>query len=558
VSRWTAASFAGPLTLLEDVAAAATLSVALPRFLARPLTLEEAAAAQQHRLKTRDTSWLSAMRDTVYRHPRSPYRRLLDHAGCELGDLERLVRQEGLEGALRHLYEAGAYLTIEEFKGRRPIVRGSTRFSLARRDLRNPRAATHAFARSGGSRGMGMPVPIDLAFLREQSTNACLMVHARGGGGTWLKANWTVPGGGALIMILIAAGFGRLPSAWFSQLDPDAPTIPARYRASARWVCRLSGLVRRPIPRPRHVPLDDPDPILDWMTDALRQGEVPLLQTFTSSAVRLCEVATERGIDLHGVQFILGGEPVTAARLAPIGQAGAVGLAHYGSAETGSTMAYGCLAPSFPDDCHAMQDLFAFIQPEASSATSGLSRRALLITSLRGRSPLVLLNVSLGDEALLERRDCGCPFTERGWTTHLHSIRSFEKLTAGGMTFLDVDAIRVLEEDLPRRFGGGPAHYQLVEEEDAAGRSHLILRVHPAVGLLDDSLVADAFLRALGSGDDARHVMALSWRQAGLLRVERKAPVTTDTGKILHLHRRPPLPAGRERAMGNGTGHARE
>jgi hypothetical protein len=155
------------------------------------------------------------------------------------------------------------------------------------------------------------------------------------------------------------------------------------------------------------------------------------------------------------------------------------------------------------------------------------------------RAPLILLNVSLGDEALLERRDCGCAVAERGWTTHLHSIRSFEKLTAGGMTFLDVDAIRVLEEELPRRFGGGPADYQLVEEEDHAGRSHLVLHVHPAVGLLDDQVVADTFLRALGHGDEARHVMALSWRQAGLLRVERVPPVTTATGKILHLHRRP-------------------
>lgn len=54
-----------------------------------------------------------------------------------------------------------------------------------------------------------------------------------------------------------------------------------------------------------------------------------------------------------------------------------------------------------------------------------------------------------------------------GWTLHLHGIRSVEKLTAAGMTFLDSDVIRVLEEVLPGRFGGGPTHYQLVEEEDA-------------------------------------------------------------------------------------------
>jgi hypothetical protein len=56
-----------------------------------------------------------------------------------------------------------------------------------------------------------------------------------------------------------------------------------------------------------------------------------------------------------------------------------------------------------------------------------------------------------------------------GWTTHLRDIRSQEKLTAGGMTFLDTDLIRVLEEVLPARFGGAPTDYQLVEEEAEEG-----------------------------------------------------------------------------------------
>lgn len=516
----------------------------LPGFLARPVTLEEAAAAQRHRLETREASWLAVVRDSVYGYLRSPYRPLLDHAGCELGDLERLVRQDGIEGALRQLYEAGVYLTIEELKGRRPVVRGSTRLAFHGDDLRNPRASVHAFARSGGSRSAGTSVPIDLGFMREQSTNACLMVHARGGGPTWRKANWTVPGGGAIIMVLIAAGFGRRPSEWFSQLDPDAAGIPARYRWSARWVCWLSRMVGRPIPRPRHVSLDDPSPILDWMTETRRREEVPLLQTYTSSAVRLCQAALERSIDLRGVEFILGGEPVTEARLAVIRQAGANGIAHYGAAETGSTMAYGCLAPRLPDDTHVTHDLYAFIQPGPSPVPTGLSHHALLVTTLRKRAPLIFLNVSLGDEAIVERRDCGCALAELGWTTHLHGIRSFEKLTAGGMTFLDTDAIRVLEEVLPKRFGGGPADYQLVEEEDSGDESQLALYVHPMVGTLDDGAVLDAFLEALGRGEDARRVMALSWRQAGLLRVERKPPLTTETGKILHLHRRRPSSTG--------------
>jgi hypothetical protein len=381
-----------------------------------------------------------------------------------------------------------------------------------------------------------MAVPIDLAFLREQSTNTCLVVHARGGA-TWHKGHWTVPGGGALNMVLTYAGFGRLPTAWFSQLEPNSPSIPARYRWSARLVCWLSRAARRPIPSPRYVPIEDPAPILRWMTGILRSGEVPLLQTFTSSAVRVCQAAREAGVDLRGVQFTLGGEPVTAARLAAIREVGGVGYTHYGAAETGSALSLGCLDPVQPDDSHLTDDLHAFVQPGEASPSLDLSPRALLITSLRMRAPLVFLNASLGDEAIVDRRACGCRLEGYGWRTHVHTIRSFEKLTAGGMTFLDVDAIRVLEEVLPARFGGSPADYQLLEEERADGRSQLLLLVHPAIGAADGRVIADVFLEALGRGEEAKHVMALAWRQAGLLQVERRPPVVTGAGKILHLHR---------------------
>ena len=56
----------------------------------------------------------------------------------------------------------------------------------------------------------------------------------------------------------------------------------------------------------------------------------------------------------------------------------------------------------------------------------------------------------MGDQGVLARRDCGCPLDGIGWQSiPLDNVCSFEKLTSGGMTFLDVDVIRVLEEVLP-------------------------------------------------------------------------------------------------------------
>jgi hypothetical protein len=106
------------------------------------------------------------------------------------------------------------------------------------------------------------------------------------------------------------------------------------------------------------------------------------------------------------------------------------------------------------------------------------------------------------------------------------------------MTFLDTDLIRVLEEVLPARFGGGPTDYQVVEEEDGEGRSRLRLLVHPAVGPVEADTLIDVFLSAIGAGGGAERVMALQWRAAELVAVERTAPLAMPTGKVLHLHQR--------------------
>ena len=131
---------------------------------------------------------------------------------------------------------------------------------------------------------------------------------------------------------------------------------------------------------------------------------------------------------------------------------------------------------------------------------------------------------------------CGCPLERVGWTRHLRNIRSFEKLTAGGMTFFDSEIVQALEDVLPRRFGGGPADYQLVEQEGPDGRPTLRLLVHPAVGSVEPAAVAEAFLSALGAGSGAERIMTMQWRQAQLVHVERRAPISTAGGKILHLH----------------------
>jgi hypothetical protein len=73
----------------------------------------------------------------------------------------------------------------------------------------------------------------------------------------------------------------------------------------------------------------------------------------------------------------------------------------------------------------------------------------------------------------------------------------------------------------------------------------LRLLAHPSVGPLDEEAVGDIFLAAIGGGSGAERVMELQWRQADLLRVERRPPLLTPSEKILHLHQ----------AKGTGAAH---
>lgn len=521
---------------LDNVIIGARFLSRLPSFLHQTISLEEARATLLRRFEQRDNIFLAILKQAVYEYSASPYLQLLKLAGCEYGDLEKLVNKEGIEGALQILYRQGVYLTVDEFKGRQSAMRGNATIVVSPDLVRNPLAAFHIPARSGGSRSSGTPILIDLDFVRGCGVNTSLMLEARGGS-KWHKATWETPGAGARFRLLKFSSFGNPPVRWFSQIDPVAPGLDSIFRWSERamrWGSRMAGV---PLPRPLHVSLNSPLTIARWMLEVLQAGDIPHLFTFPSSAVRLCQAAFENGVELRGAQFILAGEPISNARLAMIRRTGAEAMPRYGSMECGP-IGYGCLAPEAPDDVHLLHDLHALIQPEPNIKTHRLPDNALLISSLHPAAPFILLNVSMGDQALISQRKCGCPLEQLGWATHLDTIRSYEKLTGGGMTFLDTDVIRVLEEDLPTRFGGSPTDYQLLEEETEDGQPILRLLVHPKLGPLDTNAVAEIFLKTIGSGSAVERIMEFMWRDANLLRVERLEPLTTRSGKILHLHLR--------------------
>jgi hypothetical protein len=517
--------------VLDDVRTGLGLAARLPGFLRRVIDFERERERLRRRLRHRAEDFLALARRAIYGYAESPYRALLASIGCEAGDLERIVREEGLEGALGALARRGVYLTVDEFKGRRPVERGSLRLELAPVMFRNPLSRQHVVSRSGGSRGPRVPVPLDLENLHDRALRTLLPVLAAGGA-DWALAVWKVPGG-ALPTLLQHALRQKPPERWFLMLDPAGPPIPFRYHLSGSLVHHVSRLAGRPLPAGENVSLRNPEPIVRWMTGVLARGDTPHLDTFSGAAVELSRAALAIGADLRGSHFCLVGEPLTEARLATVRAMGAEVACRYSTSETGP-LAGGCLRPSSVDDQHLLEDGHALIR--AGDAQPGtLPADSLLVTSVPSTTSLVHLNVALGDRGDLAERSCGCPLESLGWTRHISGIRSYEKLTAHGMTFLDADVIRVLEQTLPSRFGGGPNDYQLVESSRSDGRPLLLLRVHPRVPPSAPEEIARVFLEAVAADGAPQRLMSQVWRDARLIEVVREPPAASAGGKILHV-----------------------
>jgi hypothetical protein len=217
-----------------------------------------------------------------------------------------------------------------------------------------------------------------------------------------------------------------------------------------------------------------------------------------------------------------------------LADAGTSAITRYGMAEVGN-IALGCPFPAAIDDLHVLTDKLAVLQRDKPIGASGEAVPALVYTTLHLSSPKLMLNTESGDYGTLTTRDCDCALGKLGFTTHLTGLRSYDKLTSEGVTFMGSELYRLVEETLPARFGGSATDYQLVEEQMNALPSVSVV-VAPGVGPIDESALVEVILEALRSYPSGGPSMTEQWRQGETLRVVRREPYVTGDRKILPLH----------------------
>jgi hypothetical protein len=519
--------------MLDAFPAAYRFSTGLHRFLRRTLSAAECRRMVDERLRRRDESFLHVIEQAVLQNPGSPYLPLFRNASLSLPQVTSWVKQDGVEGALAHLYDAGVWVGLDEFKGRIPLRRPGLDLHTGARDFDNPLLNRHFSLRTGGSRGPGTLLLIDFDYIEHEAADDRQYLEAFGLLDRPMALWRPVPPGSAgMKAVLRRAKLGLRVDRWFTQSRPSLGSGGWKY-APVTYGAVLSGrLWGRGTPLPEYVPLPEAGRVARWLAEMTAAGTPALLDTIASSGVRACRAALDLRLDIHGTFFRLGGEPLTASKVRLIAETGSRAVCHYAMSEIGR-LGLACASPAEIDDVHLLTDKIALVQ--RPRITGGTELPAFFLTSLHPSSPKVAINVESGDYGVLTERDCECPLSALGFRQHVHTIRSYEKLTTEGMHFMGTELVKLLEETLPEHFGGGPTDYQLVEEEEQ-GMTRLSLVVSPRVGPIEESRLVANVLETLGAGAPGLRMMATTWQQGGTLRVVRREPFTTSSAKIQTLH----------------------
>ncbi|HTM10567.1 MAG TPA: hypothetical protein VL754_19430 [Verrucomicrobiae bacterium] len=511
------------------------LGVFLPGYFRKTLTVADAKSEIQSHLARRSESFLELALRRIYGAPGSPYLRLLKRAGCEFADLRSHVLGHGLEPTLERLAREGVYLTSEEFKGKREVVRGTESFRVTPADFSRPERMAGFFTQSSGSRGAPRRTRICFDWHLFRAAPIGLFLHAHDlYSSAYAYYDSMLSWSGGVQTMLACHHAGMRVERWFAREVPLRGALPRfHHRLNNYVIITAARWFGRGLPRPEPIDPADLNPVLRWALEQRKRGRIACIDTVANNAVRIAAAASAAGESLAGVKFIVHGEPMTGAKRDIIERSGAGYAVRY-SSEPSLQLAVGCARPVYTDEVHVNQHLYAVTRQGFPLADPYAPSDALLFTTLHPLAPIFLLNAQNGDYGTLERRNCGCALEEAGLGLHLHGIRSFEKFTGEGLNYYFGDLLELIEKKLPAEFGGGPGDYQLAEEEEA-GRTCLTLRVDPSIASLDEEKILARLRAELGKGSWEKEFQARVWDDAGALKIRRVAPAANARGKILPL-----------------------
>lgn len=509
---------------MQNILSSLQFGISLPGVLKAPYSSAQAEIDLRQGIEDRTRHFLELCDSEVFSKPEGVFGRLFSRAGISRDQIDSMATQQGPENALLELAEKGVFLDIDEFKGRKPVIRPGLRMTIDASSLDRVRGPSIQFVSSGSS-GKSLRTPIDVPGLRLLASCIPLVLKFLETEDLPVALYYPMPSGSGFMHLIAFSMIGKPPSAWFAQWmnSPWWGNMSGIKLAALIAGCRIRGIS---LPTPHLADIKQPAAMATWLKRNCPKGAI--VSSFTGSAIHLVQTATREGMVLPPLVFLLGGEPLTDRKRRALEQAGHRVFPWYSSVETGR-LAMGCLSPRHTDEMHLLEDRIAcIVRPRAVDA-SGEKRPALLFTTLHPDSYKFLLNVETGDESAIDTDPCMCPWELMGFRRRLYNVRSFEKLTLEGISLVADFLAEMVEEEIPSRCGGTPADYQFTEEEGPDGVTRLVLSVSPAIGL--DSarirdIVQDLFYKKF-------QIVGALVIHAASVTVRREVPKLTGSGKML-------------------------
>jgi hypothetical protein len=503
--------------------------------------LEIAKKTLRNRILHREENFLNLVEKGIFGYSKSPYLELLTNKKIKYSNIKKWVEKDGIEITLNELEKEGVYFTVDEFKGKTDVIRNGLRFRCKERDFDNPFLSPAYEVRSGATRSAGTRIRIDFDYLVQRSFYDAFILNIHEALISPI-ANWfpVFPGAPGINSSLRFSHIGNQPKKWFSQVDKAQVKINWEKKWGTNYIMFMSKFFGVPLAKPEYANLNYAFKVAEWASAMLDNHPNCVIYTFASSAVRVCMAANENKLNLKGTRFLVTGETLTPQKKEEIEATGARAIPVYGISEAG-VIAAGC-NNNFDesDHCHTLKDTIAITSHKIKVPYFEKVVDSFLFTTILYESPKLLLNVGMGDYGKEEIKQCNCEFGNLGFDTHISNIKSYEKLTGEGVTFIDSDFIRIIEKDLPSKFGGKSTDYQLIEEEDSKGLNHLRLLISPRLNDIDEKVVVKEFIKLLRFSESSPESWAQSgsemWTQARTVRIKRDYPIHTSSGKIFPFH----------------------
>ncbi len=501
------------------------MGLAMRRHMRSPLDPDPEATVRYY-MQHREEHFLGLARKVISR-PAHPYAQLFDVAGCTYADLENGVRNNGLEKTLESLLDEGVYVTQDEFRGRKEIVRSGRHIRATANSWDNDADEGFLEASSSGTGGRPIITKLSSAQLALAETGVLLLVRelnltdcAR------VNIGPILPGFG-VVALLIANRLKLGLDRWYA--IGGATRANLHYRIATRFVVAQMRLFGAQAPYPIYLDQNNFLPVAEYMSRRRAEGVTTTLSGFVSSVTRVAAVAVDHRLDLSGCRAIVLGEALTDAKRRVIESAGIDAYPTYGTSDFGN-IGYPCRHMNKGNCVHISRYAVGLVarRRDISSGEDGLS--SLHATSLLPFTSRIFINVELGDTGIIEKTSCDCAYSRLGLDHQVRNIAAISKVTAQGMTIAADELVHLLEETLPSQFGGGAGDYQLIERE-ASSQTEVVLRIRPGVTAASPAQVLRYFLaetRRVYGGS----LSVVSWIHSNGIRAELEPPILAATGKF--------------------------